>query len=277
MKNRRKYILPYIGAVFIAVFLIIAAGAALAGCVQIGAGGIDIIKPPDTGVDVGGPVPGDSSAKIPVAHFNAADGTNAAFTITWDGKAAGDTDDQIVPELQKFLAQWDAYTALFNSLPRASDGTYLNVVTQNGVLALDNPTMGKVILKRWWPKDQTLTHTAWIAPAGYTQRVAGFRAATTAIQAVMDELKGSPYHGKVFSGERISPLTTAVDKMEAFIVAPNTGNSRTNFEYLLPAWETAGTPDLPAGTGHLYEVYFGYVPKRTEYVNPNPDLMAYPE
>ena len=65
MKNRRKSLLPYISAGIIAVLLIIAAGAALAGCEQIGAG-IDLSTDPAR-VEVGPSVPGGTPAKIPVA------------------------------------------------------------------------------------------------------------------------------------------------------------------------------------------------------------------
>ena len=199
--------------------------------------GIDIIKPPDTGVGGGPTVPGGSPAGIPVAHFTAADGTNATFTITWDGQADADTDASIFMELDKVLTQWNAYAALFDSLPQGPAGTYLDLMTQWGKLALNNSSSSKVILRRWWPNGQTLTHTEWITSASYSQRREGFRVARAAIQAVIDELKGSPYYDRQFyivGGMQPSPLKTAVTGavtgMEAFILAPNAGDRRVDFE-----------------------------------------------
>jgi hypothetical protein len=282
MKNRRKfgrrkgdYITRYLLITSLIAHVIVA-GVVIAGCEQMNAG--IGIKTPDTGVEVGGGVPGGSPAKIPVAHFNAADGTNATFTLTWAEQSAGDTDIYIYTELDKVLTQWNAYAELFNSLPQGPAGTYLSLETQRSYLALNNSSSSKVILRRWWPAGVPQTHTAWIA--SNSQRRAGFLTARAAIQAVMAELKGSPYYDRQFYlsvGMQPSPLKTAVTGMEAFILAPNAGDVRENFRYLLPDGATRGMPTLWAGTGLLYEAYFGYVPMQAEYVNPSPDLMAYPE
>ena len=104
MKNRRKFGRrkgDYVNRYLLITSLIahvIVAGVVIGGCVPEtgfielgnksnttdGGGGTTDSGSTDGGSTDGPDSPGEPPTKIPVAHFNAAEGTNATFTLTWE-------------------------------------------------------------------------------------------------------------------------------------------------------------------------------------------------
>jgi hypothetical protein len=248
MINRRKYLLPSIGAVLIAVLLIIAAGVALAGCELLGAG--DGITTDDTtGVEFGPSVP-DTAARIPSASIKddyASPPPRAdddwpgewgffseanqryhrwKFFLYW-----GPREDWIVDEaglirgLENALAKWNEFEVLMDPRPHI-DPKQLPPGADKFNVAVNKQFKENVIFMRYWiPEDLgpngKLTVAKWQDATKLLARKTAYDNAKAYFENMLLEIKQSPYYDYVITeangSTRPSPIKIMYGRIEAFI------------------------------------------------------------
>ena len=252
--------------------------AALLGGVTTGLTGCSIelkdlnISTPETGISVGGSVPGPAAPSVPQLPMAAIltpgeSGYDAAwpgkqFVITW-----GKSPDMPEDALTKVLDEWKAFTASFDpedTQPHFEDGATFNLTKTGGVWTLPAATSSnKIVLRRYWPAtlpDDTTSadfSDKWNngdSLIGLEARKDAFDAVEDAIEAMCD----NPEWDTLYSGN--DTLADLKQEMTGFIPR----GSETPGVFQGTGLGSSAPPNYTTGKGGLFELYFGYVPKATD-------------
>jgi hypothetical protein len=231
-----------------------------------------------TSISLGSGGIGGSKTKLPIA-FIVGDVPVAPpglvfedyqFKLT-EESVSGDLDT--IDKLKDVYDKWLDYVAPMDALPFLSGGktgskVYSVWTESEGGALLDNT--GQLVIPRYWDKAWgELTKTNWTDHLD--GRVTAFEAAKKRIEDQMAALKTSAFWEVSYEedgDDPVFPLQKLHESMENFIKVPSTGLSDRGPWDKDERDEGSGMTILnPAKTGPLYELYFGHIPAKNEYVD----------
>jgi hypothetical protein len=218
-----------------------------------------------------------SSANIP--NSSAASTGKAQFKLEWKS-AKGKTEEQIIDALKDVHDKWNDYVASMDALPflQTSSSKQYEVWSEaEGTMKLNNSQSGSTLkIPRYWDSAWgNLTVTTW--PTKNTQRKDAFLAAKKNIEDQMAAIKASSFWNTSYKeeGNDVYPLRNLHERMGDFIKVPSAGTlyaDRSPWGEV--EWnDSGGTLLHPTKTGPLYELYFGHIPTKDEYLDPDGTLV----
>jgi hypothetical protein len=196
-----------------------------------------------------------------------------------------DTPENI-QALRDVIGTWREYEEILEAAPFYPTASALKqragVWTMNSPRKLNNsPSLATLVLQRYWPRDwlpdTPLTKPNWDTDESREHRKTAFLAAKEKIEAQMAALQASPFWDVSYEdegGEQQFPLRDLHQKMESFITV---GEDATLYEDR-PTWDEDerqhfGTALDLRKTGPLYELFFGPVPGKEEYLDQSPSAL----
>jgi hypothetical protein len=206
------------------------------------------------------------------------------FILKWENSTGALDSPENIEVIKDVYDKWIEYEEFLDARPFFPPleegnlkryGVWVEVGEGNKVLN-NNEIDGKLIIQRYWDSEWGhLTTTNWTAHRD--EREEAFLDAAKQIEAMRTALAASPFWEVSYEKDDTPtlPLQELSEEMLRFI---STGDIPEVELYTergpwLEADKTAPTR-LPAGP--LYELYFGHIPGKDEYIDPDGDLV-YPD
>jgi hypothetical protein len=154
--------------------------------------------------------------------------------------------------------------------------------TEDGVKLMNKKNGQELRILRYWPRDSSvpLTVDSWYGnpdkniPSSNARRKADFLAAKKQLEAQMAALKASPFWDVWYwyEGSHKYPLQEMWQEMGDFISTGDLDELYTDVE-LDGYWEGEIWDRKPVthNVGDLYTLYFGPIPRQTDYEEQGPD------
>jgi hypothetical protein len=222
--------------------------------------------------------PVDPGPQLPVASILNAEKAstgNAQFNLEWT-PAEGKTEAEIFEAVKDVRQKWKEYEVYMDALPyvpapEIEEGKVYDVWEfVDGTRKLNNYSSEAMpVIQRYWESawGAQFTVPSWLEKR--PQREQAFFAAKAKIEAQMADLQASDFwnvSGMEGSDEKF-PLKETQQSMQAFISTGTIPAAQlyTDRDGGEGDWKDDKTTEMT--TGHLYALFFGPIPKESDYYN----------
>jgi hypothetical protein len=209
------------------------------------------------------------------------------FVLEWtepespDGPLDDGPDGPNIIALKLVYQRWKEYEQYMDSRPYYPPVDLKSYEVWSNLGLMNKSTKGVELgILRYWPQDllekdppEPLTVASWYTEASNARRKADFLAVKTQVEAQMAALKASPFWDVWYlQGTEVHcyPLREMWQDMRNFISA---GDIPEVYLYMDSPWADyydAGRNPVRHNVGDLYTVFFGPIPKKTDYVEQEP-------
>jgi hypothetical protein len=242
----------------------------------------EVSPPTPTPIPIPRPTLTPSPLQLPVANIPGGEPQSSVvsgdnqFSLQWQPSNDNTLDSPAnISALKATYNKWDDYESFVDTLPfyrptGEQSKQYEVWVELDGNMALNNNASGgELVIRRYWNNEWgKLTTATWTAKR--TEREAAFKTAKAQIEKMMADIKESPFWNTSYEDDDgpVFPLQQLHARMGNFIKEPSAVTLYTD----RGTWgddERSGAATIlsPAKTGPLYELYFGHIPGKTEYLD----------
>jgi hypothetical protein len=209
------------------------------------------------------------------------------FNLTWLPTYTGPLDtDENIKALKKVFKKWKEYEVYMDARPYFPpiDQKRLTVWLKNYETGrwelMNHPSEGEMVILRYWPRElldktppEPLTVASWYTASSNARRKADFLTVKEKLEAQMADLKASPFWN-------VSSMEGSVEKFllremyQDMLDFISTAGISEEDLYKDRDWEDTDRMSngitVMNGAGSLYTLYFGPIPRKSDYVEKLP-------
>jgi hypothetical protein len=201
---------------------------------------------------------------------------NYKYEFTWDsydGEVDSTANVDIIKNTLAKFQDWESFVEARPFYPpqagnlTKSYGAWQQI---GGNWKLNNgKSLPHLVIQRYWDVEEwgALTTGKW--PQHREDRIAAFEAAKEQIEQYISDIERCTFY-EVTTSTGTFPLKDLVEQMKYFIIVPDTGLYTDYGPWTSDNIGVTGASIMRSGA--LYELYFGHIPEKEEYIFPDGEL-----